>query len=415
VLIFFSGIGGVGIGPLAEIALDAGYSIVGSDISDSLMTDHLKKRGAMMSIGTQDGSYLFDMNQKDKIDLFVYTSALPSNHPELIKARELGIKTVKRDELLADIIKQKNLKLIAIAGTHGKTTTTAMTIWTFKQLGIPVSYSVGSTISAGPSGSYDKNSEYFVYECDEFDKNFLQFEPYLSLITSIDYDHPDTYPDEKSYLDSFGQFISKSKSIIAWKNQHGELYNDIPNAVLLKDSDIIDIKLAGLHNRKNATLVLKGLGQLGVEGDLKTSIESFPGVDRRFEKIADGIYSDYAHHPAEIHATLQMASELSDKIVVVYQPHQNLRQHYIKESYTNQFEQADTVYWLPTHLSREDLSLAMVSFEEMTANITNKNAIFKAELDDELLDKIKKAVSDGKIVVCMGAGSIDAWIRSKFI
>lgn len=414
-LIFFSGIGGVGIGPLAEIALDAGYSIVGSDISDSLMTDHLKKRGAMMSIGTQDGSYLFDMNQKDKIDLFVYTSALPSNHPELIKARELGIKTVKRDELLADIIKQKNLKLIAIAGTHGKTTTTAMTIWTFKQLGIPVSYSVGSTISFGPSGSYDKNSEYFVYECDEFDKNFLQFEPYLSLITSIDYDHPDTYPDEKSYLDSFGQFISKSNSIIAWKNQHDELYNDIPNAVLLKDSDIIDIKLAGLHNRKNATLVLKGLGQLGVEGDLKTSIESFPGVDRRFEKIADGIYSDYAHHPAEIHATLQMASELSDKIVVVYQPHQNLRQHYIKESYTNQFEQADTVYWLPTHLSREDLSLAMVSFEEMTANITNKNAIFKAELDDELLDKIKKAVSDGKIVVCMGAGSIDAWIRSKFI
>lgn len=413
-MIYFSGIGGVGIGPLAEIALDAGYSIVGSDISNSLMTEYLKKRGAIMSIGPQDGLYLSKQHQKNKIDLFVYTSALPANHPELLKAHELGIKTVKRDELLAQIIKEKNLKLIAIAGTHGKTTTTGMAIWAFSQLGVPVSYSIGSTISFGPSGCYDKNSEYFIYECDEFDKNFLQFEPFLSLITSIDYDHPDTYPDEKSYLDAFRQFVDKSKSVIAWKNQHGELYNDSPNAVLLQESEVADIKLAGLHNRKNATLVLNALKKLGIAGDLTKSIESFPGVDRRFEKIAEGIYSDYAHHPAEIQATLQLASELSDKIVVIYQPHQNLRQHYIKKSYTNQFERAETIYWLPTHLSREDLSLPMVTFDEMTKNITNKNDIQKAELNDELLAKIKKAQNDGKTVLCMGAGSIDTWIRSNF-
>src|SRR5664279_378582 len=219
--VYFSGIGGVGIGPLAEIAFDAGYNVQGSDLNPSLTTSELGERGIAVNIG-QDGSFLQACHDKQPIDWFVYTSALPATHPELVLAQQLGIKTAKRDELLAQIIAEKNLKLIAVAGTHGKTTTTGMLVWTFKQLGIPVSYSVGSTMSFGPSGKFDPKSEYFVYECDEFDKNFLHFYPYLALITSIDYDHPDTYPTESSYLDAFRQFGEQSEQLIAWQADHAE-------------------------------------------------------------------------------------------------------------------------------------------------------------------------------------------------
>ena len=411
--IYLSGIGGVGIGPLAEIALDAGYKVVGSDKNESLMTKYLQDKGVEMSIGLQDGYFLSTEHTKLPIDMFVYTSALPDNHPELVMAQNLGIKTAKRDELLAQIINEKNLKLIAIAGTHGKTTTTGMALWAFMQLNIPVSYSIGSTISFGTSGRYDPNSEYFVYECDEFDHNFLNFKPYLSLVTTVDYDHPDSYPNEQSYLDAFRQFANQSKQVITWDDQHPELYLDNPNTIILNDSDEASINLYGKHNRKNATLVIKAFEQLGISQPILNVLETFPGTNRRFEKLAEGLFSDYGHHPVEIKATLELASEISKNIVLVYQPHQNLRQHHLKENYTDQFESAETVYWLPTYLSREDESIPIVSFEELTKNISNKDAIMQADINDELWQKIEQARKDNKLVICMGAGSIDSWLRAR--
>ncbi len=124
--IYFSGLGGVGIGPLVEIALDAGHSVQGSDIASGLVTDELQVRGVVVNIGPQDGAFLQACHDITPIDWFVYTAALPDDHPELVLARQLGIHTAKRDELLAAIIQEKKLKLIAISGTHGKTTTTGM-------------------------------------------------------------------------------------------------------------------------------------------------------------------------------------------------------------------------------------------------------------------------------------------------
>ena len=143
--IYFSGIGGVGIGPLAEIAADAGYAITGSDREESPMTRALQQRGVTISLN-QDGTFLQQQHESSPIDWFVHTSALPHDHPELSLARSLGLRTAKRDELLAHIINEKKLKLIAIAGTHGKTTTTGMIVWLAKYFGIPVSYSVGTTL-----------------------------------------------------------------------------------------------------------------------------------------------------------------------------------------------------------------------------------------------------------------------------
>lgn len=407
--IYFSGIGGVGLGPLAEIALDAGNAILGSDPKDSLMTRQMQERGVRIS-HDQSGAFLQQAHEETPIDWFVYTSALPADHPELLAAAALGIKTSKRDDLLDHIIREKGLKLIAVAGTHGKTTTTSLLVWTFKRLGIPVSYSIGTTMSFGPSGQFDPASEYFVYECDEYDRNLLQFHPYLALIPALSYDHPDTYPTQDEYDAAFRQFIAQSEASIFWQQEKDRL-GDAPHAWILNDDDVAPVTLAGSHIRRNASLVIKAFERLGIEGDVLTAVNGFPGVDRRFEKLADNLYTDYAVHPKEIAATIDMARELNDTVVVVYQPHQNVRQHTIKHLYVDCFERASEVYWVPTYLTREDPSLEILTPEQLSEHVTNKQAVRVAELDDVLWRNIQEARQSGALVLMMGAGPIDGWVR----
>lgn len=410
--IYFSGLGGVGIGPLVEIARDAGHTIMGSDLNESLITDELRAQGVMVNIG-QDGSFMKECHLATPIDWFVYTSALPEDHAELLLANELGIRVSKRDEFLAYIIQEKDLKLIAIAGTHGKTTTTGMLVWVMQQLKIPVSYSVGTTLAFGPSGKYDPKSEYFVYECDEYDRNFLNFKPYLSLITSIDYDHPDTYPAESDYTAAFRQFIDQSAHTILWETDAQFVENKDEHAWVL--SETLHIPLAGEHNRRNATLVTKAAEYLNLakQDEVTIALGKFPGTDRRFERIGDNLYSDYGHHPKEIEATLQLARELSDHVVLVYQPHQNRRQTRIRPMYQDQLELADETYWLPTYLSREDPNEPILTPEDLISNLTNKETVHVAEFGDALWQNIQQARSEGKLVLCMGAGTIDAWVRER--
>lgn len=410
--IYFCGIGGVAIGPLAELAHDAGHSVQGSDSHSSLETNELMYRGILVT-NDQSGDFLEYTHKQQPVDWFIYTAALPENHPELAKARELGIYTAKRDELLRYIIKEKNLKMIAIAGTHGKTTTTGMMIWTLRQLSVPVSYSIGTTISFGPSGRYEKNSEYFVYECDEFDRNFLHFSPYISLITSVDYDHPDTYPTQQDYKNAFGQFLNQSDQVIMWKKDTANGLKPNHRAWVLNDDEVAELKIPGAHNRANATLVKKACERLKLKHDdiVKTALESFPGTQRRFEKLADNLYTDYGHHPTEIAATLELAHELSRHVVLVYQPHQNVRQHEIQNLYTNDvFQDAASIYWLPTYLTREDPNLSLLSPQDLARNI-DQSKVRYAELNDSLWQTISYEREIGSLVLCMGAGTIDEWLR----
>jgi len=412
--IFFSGIGGVGIGPLAEIACDAGYTVQGSDIHESPFTTVLRDRSVPISF-TQDGTFLRECHELAPIDWYIHTAALPADHPELVVAKSLGIRTAKRDELLARIIEEKNLKLIAVSGTHGKTTTTGMMVWVMKQLGIPVSYSVGTRVSFGPSGAFDPASEYFIYECDEFDRNFLHFHPFLSLLTSIDYDHPDVYPTEADYTAAFRQFIRQSQTTIMWHADNTNVAATAEDGWILGDNEVMGLRLPGAHNRRNATLVTKAAEYLHI-GDanaVTAALDNFPGTSRRFEKLGDNLYTDYGHHPAEIAATLQMAREVSNRVVLVYQPHQNVRQHEVQSLYTDCFEQAEIVYWLPTYLSREDPTLPILSPKELTQNVTNQTAVHFADLNNELWDQIQQARSEGMLVLAMGAGTIDSWLRDR--
>lgn len=412
--IYFCGIGGFGLGPLAEIARDAGHTVQGSDLHESLTTKELKKSGISISTD-QSGEYLNYCHNQQPIDWFVYTSALPPDHPELLRAHELGIYTAKRDELINHIVKERNLKLIAVAGTHGKTTTTGMIVWTLQQLGVPVSYSVGATMNFAPSGYLDENSQYFVYECDEFDRNFLHFSPHLSLITSIDYDHPDTYPTQAEYAAAFTQFMSQSSHVIMWQRDTIIHVSPPHSAWQLHENEVMDIRIPGTHNRANATLIAKACEYLNIgdEARIRTAIESFPGTNRRFERLGDNLYSDYGHHPVEIAATLEMARELSDHVVLVYQPHQNTRQHQVRSGYTTCMQLAEKIYWLPTYQTREDLNLPVLTPESLTERLTNRDAVIYSQMNDELWQHIEQDRAEGKLVLCMGAGTIDSWVRSK--
>lgn len=417
--IYFSGIGGVGISALLEIALDAGFKVQGSDLTESLSTQELAKRGVSMEVGNQDGRFLKACHLEQPLDWFIYTAALPPDHPELLVARELGIKTAKRDEFLNFFLGAKDLKLIAVTGSHGKTTTTGMLIWAFKQLGLPVSYAIGTTIHFGTIGHYDIDSQYFIYECDEFDRNFLHFSPELAVITSVDYDHPDTYPTVPEYKQAFREFLEKSSNIIIW--QETAKYLDAPddNRVWELGSGDVNpgIHLAGEHNRRNASLVLKTLERLDIgsaEQNIKT-LNDFPGTDRRFERLADGLYSDYGHHPTEIAATLELASELSDHVVLVYQPHQNVRQHYLLGKYKDEFKRAEHIYWLPTYLTRENPKLEILPPELLYSTVSNRDSIESADLNDDLWQKVEAERAKGRLVLFMGAGSIDAWVRSNLV
>ena len=413
--IYFSGIGGTGIGPLAEIAHDAGYAISGSDLQDSPMTKKLRERGVSVQIG-QTRETIGHVHGTQPIDWFVYTAGLPKDHPELAYAHEQGIRVSKRDELLSQILKDKNLKLIAAAGTHGKTTTTGIFAWLFKQLGVPVSYLVGSTMSFGPSGKYDAASEYFVYECDEFDRNLLNFFPDHAVITSLDYDHPDIYPTLESYNNAFRQFIDQSKKVVMWQHDAARL-GDLPEKVTQFDettTPVANVPLVG-HNRHNGWLASAVMSDITGESMemIAEKLHDFPGTHRRFEKLADNLYSDYGHHPAEVTSTLRMARELSDHVVLVYQPHQNIRQHEMRDQYTDCMEQAEMIYWLPTYLSREDPNLEVLTPEQLSAKLTNRESVVMSDFNDELWQHIEAERRAGSLVLCMGAGSIDAWVRQQ--
>ena len=410
--IYFSGIGGVALGPLALIAKDSGHNVSGSDISKSRYTQIMEDNGVPVYYD-QSGEAIKNTHNRNKIDWFVMTSALPTDHPERIFAKENGIKISKRDELINQILDQNKLKLIAIAGTHGKTTTTGMIIWLFKQIKIPISYSVGTNISFGPSGQYKDKSEYFVYEADEFDRNFLAFKPYLSVIANVDYDHPDTYPNKQDYLEAFRQFCKQSKICIGLENDKQKL--NCSNIEVSKDSTKQKILLPGAHNRSNAWLAVSAIHKLTSVDipKLISIINDFPGTERRFEKLSINLYTDYAHHPAEIKATISAAKELSQNVVAIYQPHQNLRQYQIKDLYKDSFKDIKKVYWLPTYLSRES-DLDILNPDDLIKYLDNPEVAEVAELNNKLIKSIDKHLANGDLVIAMGAGNIDEWLRANY-
>ena len=405
--IYISGISGTGMGPLALMVKAAGFEVSGSDLAEGAIYSELVKNGIDVKIGEQDGEFL-KKKMAEGVDWFAYTSALPDDHAELVMAREAGIKCTKRDELTAFLVEKLGLKMVAVAGTHGKTTTTAMIIYVALKLGLPVSYIVGTTLGFAPSGSYHEGDKYFVYEADEYDRNFLKFSPWLGIITAVSYDHPDVYATREEYVAAFEQFKSQCEKVIDGSDLSGNVGSDF--------------KLAGEARRKDAMLAMMAICEMAPdvsEDEVREILNEFPGVGRRFERLMDGIYSDYAHHPEEISATIDVARDEArlqgkNRVIVIYQPHQNSRQHEVRDGYRNAFSGADKIYWLPTYLVRENAELPILTPAELVAELSNANLAETAEMDEELFSKILEYQKNGDLVVLMTAGPADEWFRKVF-
>jgi UDP-N-acetylmuramate--alanine ligase len=442
--IYFSGIEGMGLGPLAIFAKKAGYTVFGSDEHESLMLNNQQAIGINPYIGRQTDDHLQEVIDKYGVDWFVYTSALADNHPELLLARKLNIKTSKRDELINKIIADKKLKLIAVAGTHGKTTTVSMLVWTFLQLGIPIDFLNGTTTSFAPPADFNAYAKYIIYECDEFDRNFLQFHPYLSLISSISYDHVDVFPSIEDYRMAFSQFIAQSEWTFSWQK------DGVGGTITEVDTGLT---LVGQQNRENATLVKNAMLFLATQDEelgkklgvrrpqvdengvpietvedvmkaanqlLNATLNGYVGSDRRFEKLADNLYTDYAHHPNEIKATIEMVREITaktgQKLAVIYEPLQNMRQHHIRHLYKDTFLGVDKLFWLPSYQLREDPKYEILTPEMLIAEMDNKEIAEPAEVNKDLFKKIDELRKKNYLVVLLAGGSYaDPMIRKHYL
>lgn len=413
--IYFSGISGAGIGPLALIAQQAGYTVSGSDSQDSRYIPFLKSKGIENIHIGQSKQAIASVHAQHPIDWFVHSSAITKNNPERVYCAEQNIKSSKRDELLNKIIADKNLKLIAIAGTHGKTTTTAMVIWAFKQLGIPISYSVGAKLPFGEPGEFNTDSEYFVYEADEYDRNFLSFYPFVAIIPGIAYDHPDIYPSQQEYNQAFVEFLEQSKKVFA----HAEDLNKINYPVQTNPIKNSELTLTGEVNRQNAALVIEALSEiLHTPAPVLTKhLNKFPGLSRRFEQVLPNIYSDYAHTPEKIQGALQMAHEVAgNNVVVVYEGLHNTRQHFIKNELKHLFDNVKKIYVVPSYRAREDESLEDLTPKKLIELFDKKDHTQPAQLDQELANTIADHAANGDLVLCLTAGggnSLDELLRKE--
>lgn len=422
--VFFSGIGGTAIGPLAQIAYQAGLEVSGSDKQSSQYISYLRNQGITNIHIGQTEKQIAAAHQRRPIDWYVYSSALAFEQPDGPEQRfceQQHITTTKRDAFLAHFLQDHNLSMIAVAGTHGKTTTTAMAIWLLQQLTVPISYSVGAKLSFGDMGHYDPTSQYFVYEADEFDYNFLAFSPLRSLITGVDYDHHEIFPTAADYQQAFVSFIEQSDGATMWETDVQKLTGRLPEdrlQVLDETSpETAGLTLAGAVNRKNAWQTIQGLQPFVKQpvDELVTIMNQFPGVSRRFEKLADNLYSDYAHTIEKIKGCLQTANEISSRIVVVYEPLTNRRQHHIKQAYTGLFQDVAHVYWVPSYLAREDGTIQTYTPEALIQAAQADNAT-PAQLDDALWEHIQRHRSDGDTVVIISGGggdSLDEWVRQR--
>ena len=452
--VYFSGIGGTGIGPLALIAKQAGYEVSGSDEKDSQYIKYLRSLGINDIHVGQTREKIAAVHARKPIDWFVYTSALPKNHPEAEFSQQSKIKLSRRDEFINEILSQKQLKMVAVAGTHGKTTTTAMVIWLFKQLKMPISYSVGAKVSFGDMGQYDARSEYFIYEADEFDRNFLAFKPAMSIISGVAWDHHEVFKTQDDYFDAFKQFIAQSHEVVIWNNDAQKLdllapsqnlsgavgnriaerqvfaagsSNSTPGLFVESENNtfLSKIKLIGRYNRFDAWLAVRAVAHLTQESPEKLVkiISDFPGVSRRFEKIAENLYSDYAHTPDKIRGVMSIALETAQKtaqkIVIIYEPLTNRRMHYMRDQHKDVFDGVDALYWVPSYLAREDPAQPVLSPAELIKHLAAPaQAVAKPmELDDQLKAVIKEHLANGDLVIGLSGGggsSLDEWLRQNF-
>lgn len=437
------GIGGIGMSGIAEILLDQGFEVSGSDRQLGEITERLRKLGAKVFKGHA-------AKNLGEADVVVYSSAVHLDNPELVAAAEKKIPVIRRAEMLAELMRMKYG--IAIAGTHGKTTTTSMTSLVLMEGRMDPTVIVGGKLSSfGGTNARLGHGDYIVVEADEFDRSFLQLTPVIAAITTLEREHLDIYTDIEDIKRAFVEFANKvpfygfvilcldepsiqeilpliRKKVVTYGiNAQSDLRavnisfdaNKSRFNLLRFGEDLgeISLNVPGLHNVKNS-LAAMGIGlELGVEfAKIKSALESFTGVYRRIELKAeiDGVMvvDDYAHHPTEVQATLSALKSgwPQRRIVAVFQPHLYSRTRDFHEEFGRSFLDADVLVVTEVYAAREEPIQGITG--ELVVNdaksFGHKEAYFvqdKKQLP-EFLMKVKKS---GDIVVTLGAGDISKY------
>src|SRR3989338_7434687 len=341
--VFFIGIGGIGISALAKMALSRGMEVSGINDDESPKTlDPLKEAGV-------DIFFQNESKELPEADLYVYSDAWLYRGPEIIEnAKKTGKQVLSYFEALGQFTKEH--KVIAVAGTHGKTTTTAMIAEILVDAGIDPTVIVGSFVKKFDSNFRYGNSEYLVVEADEYNRHFLNFHPFITVITNIEADHLDCYKDLADIKNAFDKFLSQSENKIL---DYIKYLEKVPKLII-----------PGIHNRMNAAAALAVADFLNIKNeDAQKSIMNFSGTWRRLEKKGETeegtiIYDDYAHHPTEIKASIQGLRELypygEKKITILFQPHLYSRTKALFNDFAKSFSGADNVLLLPIFFAREN-------------------------------------------------------------
>jgi len=435
--VHFIGIGGVSMSGLAEILMNNGYRVSGSDRDESPLTNHLKQMGAEIYIGHSEDNI-------NNVDLIVYTAAISEDNPELIKAKNLNIPIMDRAEFLGSIMKGHNYN-VAISGTHGKTTTTSMFSHITLSANLDPTILVGGSLDIINGNVRVGNSEYFITEACEYKASFLKFFPFVGIILNIEADHLDFYKDIDEIQETFEKFASlipkegylitnsddprclkvaevSPCNVITFGIKTGEVraknitFNNGCGSfdVYYKEEQILSITLnvPGDHNILNALASISAALALNIEKSfIEQGLSSFHGTHRRFELKGNlngvTVVDDYAHHPTEIKAALSAAKKFShNRIFCVFQPHTYSRTITLFDEFSEAFFNTDILVLADIYAAREKDS-GIVSSNDLGNKLREKGVDCKNFHSFEAITKyLQGNLKEGDLLITIGAGDV---------
>ncbi len=434
--VHFIGIGGIGMSGIAEILLTMGYSVSGSDLKRSSVTERLEQMGAVVYIGHAAGNAAAS-------DVVVASSAVNAANPEVMEARARKIPVIQRAEMLAELMRLKYG--IAVAGMHGKTTTTSMIAAVLAGGGLDPTVIVGGRVDALGSNARLGTSQYLVAEADESDRSFLKLSPVLAVVTNLDREHMDCYAGMEDVDAAFVEFMDKLpfygattacidndrlRGVLGRVRRKVFTYGESTDAdfrlQMLPRTDgcharfvvnyrglllgTFELHVPGKHNVLNATAAIAVGVQLGIgAAEIAHGLATFRGVDRRFQIKGEvrgvTVIDDYGHHPTEIVATLKAARECGYKRVhVVFQPHRYTRTRDLMAEFAAAFHDADSVEVLDIYAASEE-PIEGISGQALADRVEGCEACYAATVADAVAALVAKA-RDGDAVMTLGAGSV---------
>ena len=450
--IHFVGIGGIGMSGIAEVMHNMGYAVQGSDMAESYVVEGLRSRGITVMIGQR-------AENVDGVAVVVTSTAVKRDNPEVVAALENRIPVVRRAEMLAELMRLKST--VAVAGTHGKTTTTSMIACLLDAGGVDPTVINGGIINSYGSNARLGDSDWMVVEADESDGSFLRLDGTLAVVTNIDPEHLDHYGSFDKVKSAFVEFIEnvpfygaamlcidhpevqaiipkvRDRRVVTYgfsaqADVRGEAVTPIPGGnrfdVLLRQRDGsfrridgIELPMPGRHNVQNALAAVAVAVEMGVSDDLvRTGFAKFGGVKRRFTKVGEvggaTVIDDYGHHPVEIRAVLAAAREgvpvtgSGGRVIAVVQPHRFTRLRDHMEEFQGAFNDADVVYAAPVYPAGEQ-PIAGVDSAAMVEGIKARGHRSAHLIDGPvaLAKELAGTVQPGDMVVCLGAGDITKW------